>query len=126
MGFFADQLDGLMIQQGLTVEGVSKLTGETPARIYAWKYEGEEPADKEALARALGVEPDYFTPWAEPDGKDIRMSVEEAARVMHMSPAWVRKGLQDRAFPWGYAVQMRGGRWSYFISRPRFIEEVRA
>lgn len=126
MGFFADQLGRLMTGRRLTATDAAGLTGERPETIQEWLDGDREPKDREAVAIALGADPDYFTPWQPARKEDIQMSVEEAARRLHMTPAWIRKGLQDRVFPWGYAVKMSGGRWSYFISRPRFTEEVRA
>ena len=56
---------------------------------------------------------------------DIKLSVEEAAKLMDVSPQFIRIGLQRGVFPWGYAVQVSGRRYSYFINRAKFLEEVR-
>lgn len=39
---------------------------------------------------------------------------------MKKSPRFVRRGLQDGVFPWGYAVKL--DHWSYFISSVKFTE----
>lgn len=51
------------------------------------------------------------------------ISVEEAARIMGASAQFVRMGLRDQRFPFGYAVKMPGGRWSYYINEKKFREE---
>lgn len=45
----------------------------------------------------------------------------QAARLMHKRPAFVRQGLRDGVFPWGYAVKT-GTRYSYYISPAKFTE----
>lgn len=49
-----------------------------------------------------------------------RISVDEAARQMDVTPQFLRLGLRAGRFPFGTAVQMPGGRWSYYINRVRF------
>jgi hypothetical protein len=51
------------------------------------------------------------------------LKVEEAAVLMHKNPAFVRKGLQDKRFGFGYAVY-NNGRWNYYINRKKFFEET--
>lgn len=57
---------------------------------------------------------------------EIKMSVAEAAERMGVSRQFVRVGLQKGIFPWGYAVQISAGRFTYFISRQKFSEFVGA
>lgn len=49
-------------------------------------------------------------------------TVEEVAKVFHKTNETIRLGLQQRVFPWGYAIECAGGRWSYIINRRRFEE----
>ena len=49
-------------------------------------------------------------------------TVEEVAKVLHKGKETIRWGLRQHAFPWGYAVECKGGRWSYIINRSRFEE----
>lgn len=49
-----------------------------------------------------------------------RVSVAEAARIMGVTPMFLRMGLRLGRFPFGTAVQMPGGRWSYYINAERF------
>lgn len=49
------------------------------------------------------------------------MSVRQAAEEMGKPEQWVRVGLQQGAFPWGYAVKV-DKHYSYFINAKRFRE----
>ena len=49
-----------------------------------------------------------------------RISVTEAAARMGVNPQFLRMGLRAGKFPFGTAVQMPGGRWSYYINAERF------
>ena len=49
-----------------------------------------------------------------------KISVTEAAARMGVNPQFLRMGLRAGKFPFGTAVQMPGGRWSYYINAERF------
>ena len=49
------------------------------------------------------------------------LTCEDVARLMHKSQDFVRKGLQEGVFPFGYAVKT-SSKWSYFISAEKFTE----
>lgn len=57
---------------------------------------------------------------------EVKISVAEAAERMGVSRQFVRVGLQKGIFPWGYAVQISAGRYTYFISRHKFLEFIGA
>lgn len=126
---FSDKLKSLMRQQGLTQAQVVKLTGIGNSSISQYLTGKHEPSNarKIAIARALGVQDDYFSlfmPDAEiqQGGDSINIPVRLIAKVMHKSKEWVEQGLRDGVFPWGYAVKLKN--WSYFISGPRFVQET--
>ena len=52
------------------------------------------------------------------------MTVEEASKLMGVGRQFVRVGLQQGIFPFGYAVQISKGRFTYFISRQKFLEHT--
>lgn len=56
--------------------------------------------------------------------KGNNMPVSEAAEIMGVSRQFIRVGLQKGIFPWGYAVQISTKRFTYFISRQKFLEFV--
>lgn len=52
------------------------------------------------------------------------MTVTEAAELMGVSPQFIRMGLQKGVLPFGYAVKVSSNRYTYFISRQKFIENT--
>lgn len=52
-----------------------------------------------------------------------RLSVKKAAELMGASELFVRRGLQQGLFPWGYAVKT-SSRYTYWISLSEFIERT--
>lgn len=53
--------------------------------------------------------------------KNGRLSVEEAARLINANPQFIRTGLQQGVFPWGYAVKT-SSQYTYFILPKKFEE----
>ena len=51
------------------------------------------------------------------------ISVEEAARILGVTPQFLRLGLQQRRFPFGAAVKFK--RWAYYINSERFCAYIR-
>ena len=56
------------------------------------------------------------------EAKNASMTVQEASRLMGKSQDFIRIGLQRNILPFGYAVKTGKERYSYFISRDKFIE----
>lgn len=54
---------------------------------------------------------------------DNRLSVAEAAYFLNASEQFIRVGLQQGIFPWGYAVKM-SSQWTYVIIKQKFEEET--
>ena len=52
----------------------------------------------------------------------INIKPSDAARLLGVSPQFIRIGLQRGRFPWGYAVQQSTTRYTYFINRIRLCE----
>ena len=50
------------------------------------------------------------------------LTIEEASKLMGVSRQFIRVGLQKGILPFGYAVQITKGRFTYFISRQKFYE----
>lgn len=55
---------------------------------------------------------------------EARISIREAAELMCVTQQFLRIGLQRGIFPWGYALQLRSKRYTYFISRQKFCEAI--
>ena len=56
------------------------------------------------------------------DSSQNNMTIAEASELMGVSRQFVRVGLQKGILPFGYAVQVSAGRYTYFISRQKFLE----
>ena len=56
------------------------------------------------------------------DSLKNNITVAEASKLMGVSRQFVRVGLQKGIFPFGYAVQVSADRFTYFISRQKFLE----
>ena len=52
------------------------------------------------------------------------MTIEEASKLMGVSQQFVRVGLQKGILPFGYAVKISAGRFTYFISKQKFSEHT--
>ena len=50
------------------------------------------------------------------------MKVKEAAQLLGKTEQFIRIGLQQGALPFGAAVKMKGGRYSYYISEKKLNE----
>lgn len=123
---FAKKLETLMNELGLTQSKLSDLTGIGKSSISQYLSGKNEPskARKVEIARALGVQEDYFemfAPIAEIQSDEVvNLPIALAAKLMRKSKDFVEKGLQEGRAPFGYAVKMK--RWSYFISSKKFTE----
>jgi len=53
-----------------------------------------------------------------------KIKPEDAAKIMNKSVQFVRQGLIHKILPFGWAVQMPGGRYSYYISPELFRQYV--
>jgi transcriptional regulator with XRE-family HTH domain len=122
---FKDNLKKLMNEQGLNQTRISQLTGLSNACISLYLAGEREPppARKRAIAKALGLQEDYFDqllPAPEIQAAGLNLPIPIAAKLLGKSAEWLYAGLQQGVFPWGYAVKMKD--WSYFISAPKFSE----
>lgn len=82
-------------------------------------------AKQERIAKALGLEKDFFENREDTNLEDeevFNVLVEVAAKAMGKSREFVEQGLQQQRFDFGYAVQMN--EWSYFISSAKFYEKT--
>lgn len=123
---FADKLKNLMAELGLSQSKLSDLTGIGKSSISQYLSGKNEPSKdrKKEIARKLGVQEDYFDTFetaatVQHDGV-FNLPVTLAAKLMGKSKEWVKQGLRDGVFPWGYAVKLTN--WSYFISSVKFTE----
>lgn len=57
------------------------------------------------------------------EAEDNRITVNEAARLMQVSPQFIRTGLQRGQLPIGYAVKNKS-KWWYYISRAKLEKAI--
>ncbi len=50
-----------------------------------------------------------------------KITVQEAARIMGVTPRFIHMGLQYNKFGFGTAIKM-SKRWSYYINTERFLQ----
>jgi len=123
---FAEKLNQLMKDTGLTQSKLHELTGIGKSSISQYLSGKNEPSEerKKQIAMALGVQEDYFQQFevAATISRNpcVNLPVPVAAKLMGKSKEWIMQGLRDGVFPWGYAVKM--SKWSYFISSTKFTE----
>ena len=126
---FAEKLKVLMGELDLSQSKLSDLTEIGKSSISQYLSGKNEPSKdrKKEIARKLGVQEDYFDTFdtfetaatVQHDGV-FNLPVTLAAKLMGKSKEWVKQGLRDGVFPWGYAVKLTN--WSYFISSVKFTE----
>ncbi len=123
---FSDKLKKLMGELDLTQSKLSSLTGIGKSSISQYLSGKNEPTKerKKEIARSLGVQENYFETFDPAaviqNNEVINLPIPLVAKLMKKSRDWVEKGLQDRVFPWGYAVKLK--KWGYFISSVKFTE----
>lgn len=54
--------------------------------------------------------------------KENSISISEASRLMGVTEQFIRVGIQNGVLPFGYAVKVSGGKYTYFISKSKFTE----
>lgn len=123
---FADKLKSLMKELGINQTKLSVLTGIGKSSISQYLSGKNEPSEerKKQIALALGVQENYFNQFETAAtvqyDEIVNVPVSLVAKLMGKSKEWVRQGLRDGVFPWGYAVKL--SKWSYFISSIKFTE----
>lgn len=123
------KLKTIMAERDITQTKLSEMTGIPKSGISQYlsgKYKPRQKALK-SLACALNVPEAYLID--EPEKaittsnlKPCCLSIERAAELMNKSRQFIRVGLQTGTLPFGYAVKMPGGRYTYYISPLKFTE----
>lgn len=123
---FSSKLKNAMQELSLTQSQIARLTGKSKASISQYLSGKQVPPEalQQEIAKSLGLKTDYFgSSGGMAEVKPItRMSVAEAARLLRVSRDTVYGGLQQGAFPWGYAIKTTDKSWTYIINADRFKE----
>ncbi|MDO4648989.1 MAG: helix-turn-helix transcriptional regulator [Eubacteriales bacterium] len=127
---FHQRLKDVMREQGISQADLAKITGKSRGSVSQYMAGKQTPPEetRRAIASALGLEPDYFESdvlvgFKVKDRVIPSIDVALAARLMGLSDVTVRLGLQQRVFPWGYAIKTSENRWVYFINARKFCKE---
>lgn len=128
---FAKLLKRLLEERDLKAADLSRMTGISNPSISNYINGISVPTDKnrKIILDSLGVDDQTSTaPAVSKPSYDLKdrddIPVEVAAKFMNKSTMFVRMGLRQERFSWGYAVLMPSGKWSYWISKKRFFEET--
>ena len=113
------------ILEGLNRKTFCEMTGVPASSLSIWLNSDVEPSEtrKVQIAEALGLDADYFGILSDKPlkPKDMNFTPFEASKLMGVGVQFIYNGLQQRVFPWGYAVN-RDGNWSYWINKKKFYE----
>ena len=119
---FEQKLHAVMKKQNLCQKDLAARTGISSTTISGWLHgaANPDPERQRQVAQALGLPIDYFD-----DNRNQlipKMTVEEVACIMGISPPTIRSGLKKQVFPWGYAIETENGAWVYWINRNKFFK----
>jgi len=131
---FSEKLKQAMRDLNLNQSQVVGLTGKSKGSVSQYLSGKQIPPEEtqSGIAISLGLDPGYFADTEKKEPVTIKvippkkvvkkLDVGAAARLMGMNHKTVRMGLQQRVFPWGYAIHTSEDRWTYFINAKRFAE----
>lgn len=123
---FSLKLKQALQELNLTQSQLARLTGKSKASVSQYLSGKQVPPEnlQQEIAKSLGLKTDYFSSSESmAEVKPItRMSVAEAARLLRVGRDTVYEGLQQGAFPWGYAIKTTEKSWTYIINADRFKE----
>lgn len=128
---FAENLKKAMDKKGINSTALARLTGFSKGGISQWRNGIYTPSHESmlVLAEVLQCSVEELTGEAKATGpafgakQKVTLTVQEAAKLMRKRQTYVAQGLQEGrpGFEFGSAVKT-SGKWSYFISAPKFTE----
>lgn len=121
MSVISDRIKEAMEKTGISQTELCNKTGLSKSSISQYLSGKNEPRkDKiQLIANALYVSSYWL---CGQDKMSVRISVEEAAKLMGVSKQFIRVGLQNGSLPFGKAVKITGDKYTYYISPKRFNE----
>ncbi len=127
MNIFVKRLRGIMEERQLSQADIVAMTGISKAAISQYLSGKNVPRSDsiKTIAEALGVSVEYFDVLEEEkqDYGEVRnLPVDVAAKLMGVSPQFIRVGLQRGTLPFGWAVQQSKNRYTYWIGPVKFSE----
>ena len=123
---FAKKLRDALNHANMTQAQLAAKSGLTKASISQYM-----PSQKavSAIAAALDMPELYFTDEAEQINETnkrlpIRLTTQQAAKLMGVGAEMIRINLQNGALPFGYAMKGSGDRYVYSINTRQFMKYV--
>lgn len=130
---FSQNLKAAMNERQMNQKQLAGLTGLAVSSISQY-LSGKTAIPKEStllkIAQALDTSVDFLsgnTQEMDTNSEGMpckRLSVEMAAKMLAKSEQFVRVSLQRGTAPFGFAVLMPSGKWSYHISPKKFVEYI--
>lgn len=129
---FSKNLKAVMDERNMTQTQLSALTGVAKSGISQYLSGKTTPktAVLQKLADALETSVDFLmgdnpTMDTDANGEPLKkVTVETAAKALGKSEQFVRVSLQRATAPFGFAVLMPSGKWSYHISPKKFADYI--
>lgn len=131
MNKFKETLRDTMTARGWNQKQLADAIGKSPATVSQW-VNGHIIPPKGTIrevAKLLQLhDEDLTSSTLEVAGQgceSLRMNAEDAARILGLSLQALYQGLKNNVFPWGYAIEGTGGRFTYYINKNKFCEMER-
>lgn len=125
---FAKNLRVAMEERRITLTELAGITGISKSGISQYLSGKVTPKSDflVKLADALDVTVEWLLAvhTEDEEAPTGRMTVSMAAKMLGKSEQFVRVALQNATAPFGFAVRMPSGRWSYHISPKRITEYI--
>ena len=128
---FAKKLRDALNHANMTQAQLAAKSGLTKASISQYIKGKHLPSSKavSAIAAALDMPELYFTDEAEQINETnkrlpIRLTTQQAAKLMGVGAEMIRINLQNGALPFGYAMKGSGDRYVYSINTRQFMKYV--
>lgn len=128
MNIFSKRLKQAMDEQGVTQTDLCAKVGLGKSSVSQYVSGKNIPNAfrMKMIADALNVSPDWLSGSIDEPATDTEhpnnLPVETAARLMGVGKQFIRMGLKNGTFSFGYAVLMPSGKFRYYISPKKFTE----
>lgn len=119
---FSDVFKNALKEKGMTQKEFSELSGISRSQIseFVNGYNSPTPERKKLIKDLLGL--DISEGESSQDlSKENSLTVTEAARLLEVSPEFLRQSLIQQRVDFGWAVFM-GSKWKFCIPKGRFSE----
>jgi transcriptional regulator with XRE-family HTH domain len=129
---FAERLKQALQERGISQTDLSRLTGLGKSSISQYVSGKNIPREPivQKIADVCDCSADYLKGETEnldstplPDNLK-NVPIETAAKILGKSKQFVRVALQKGTAPFGFAVKLTGGKFSYHISPKKLMEYV--